>query len=101
MKKKQKNAFANGVMGAVIILILAAGVLGAGYLRGWFGDRDAAAVLTDARGIVDLTRAGGMVLMDSKTHWFDNPVTGERDAFKFQSRNSHTYLASATLTYHF
>ena len=50
---------------------------------------------------LDFTLAGGMVLMESKTHWIDNPVTGERDAFKFQSRNSHTYLASATLTYHF
>jgi long-chain fatty acid transport protein len=50
---------------------------------------------------LDFTLAGGMVLMESKTAWFDNPVTKEQDAFKFQSRNSHTYLASATITYHF
>ena len=50
---------------------------------------------------LEFTLAGGMVLMESKTAWFNNPVTGQRKAFKFQSRNSHTYLASATLTYHF
>ena len=50
---------------------------------------------------LEFTLAGGMVLMESKTAWFDNPVTGEKNAFKFQSRNSHTYLVSATLTYHF
>ena len=50
---------------------------------------------------LDFTLAGGMVLMESKTALFDNPVTGQKDAFKFQSRNSHTYLASASLTYHF
>lgn len=50
---------------------------------------------------LDFTLAGGMVLMESKTAWFDNPVTGEKNAFKYQSRNSHTYLASATITYHF
>jgi len=50
---------------------------------------------------LDFTLAGGMVLMESKTAWFDNPVTGQRNAFKYQSRNSHTYLFSATLAYHF
>ena len=50
---------------------------------------------------LELTFAGGLVLMESKTAWFDNPVSGEKKAFKFQSRNSHTYLASVTLTYHF
>ena len=50
---------------------------------------------------LDFTLAGGMVLMESKTAWFDHPVTGQKNAFKFQTRNSHTYLASATLTYHF
>ena len=50
---------------------------------------------------LDFSLAGGMVLMESKTAWFDNPVTGQSNAFKFQSRNSHTYLASASITYHF
>jgi len=50
---------------------------------------------------LDFTLAGGMVLMESKTALFDNPVTNQKDEFKFQSRNSHTYLASATITYHF
>lgn len=50
---------------------------------------------------LDFTLAGGMVLMESKTAWFDNPVTNQQKAFKFQTRNSHTHLASATITYHF
>ena len=50
---------------------------------------------------LDFTLAGGIVLMESKTAWFDNPLTGQENAYKFQSRNSHTYLASATITYHF
>jgi len=50
---------------------------------------------------LDFCTSMGMVLMESKTAWYDNPATGENDAFKFQTRNSHTYLVSASLTYHF
>ncbi len=49
----------------------------------------------------DFTIAGAMVLMESKTAWYDNPATGAPDQYKFQTRNSHTYLASATITCHF
>jgi len=48
-----------------------------------------------------LSLMGGMVLMESKTAWYDNPVTGQKNAYKFQTRNSHTYLASATVSYAF
>ena len=67
MTKKKRSAAANAVMAALIVLILAAGVLGAGYLRGWFGDKDAAAVLTDARGIVNMTRGGVTYPVEGET----------------------------------
>ena len=58
-KKKRKSIFANSVMVAVITMILVGGVLGVGYIRGWFGDRGSdAAVLSDVKGIVNMTRNG-------------------------------------------
>ena len=57
--KKKKRIVSNSVMVAVIVMIVAAAVLGVGYIRGWFGDRDGnAAVLADVRGIVNMTRSG-------------------------------------------
>ena len=57
--KKRKNTLANCVMVAIIACIVVGGVLGVGYIRGWFGDSEANnAVLTDVRGIVNLTRNG-------------------------------------------
>ena len=58
-KKKRKSIFANSVMTAIIVMILAAGLLTVAYLRGWIGDRGAdTAVLADVRGIVNMTRNG-------------------------------------------
>ena len=58
-KKKRKSVFANSVMTAIIVMILAAGLLTVAYLRGWIGDRGAdTAVLADVRGIVNMTRNG-------------------------------------------
>ncbi len=59
MQKKKKSIFANSVMVAVITMILVGGVLGVGYIRGWFGDKGAdAAILGDVKGIVNMTRNG-------------------------------------------
>ncbi len=59
MEKKKKRFFANSVMVAVITMIVVGGVLGVGYIRGWFGDKDSdAAVLADVKGIVNMTRKG-------------------------------------------
>ena len=55
MKKKQA---ANIVMVVIILLIAAAGVLGVGYIRGWFDKAENAAVLADIRGTVNLQREG-------------------------------------------
>ena len=38
MNKKKKRILFNSVMVAVIAMIVAAAVLGVGYIRGWFGD---------------------------------------------------------------
>ena len=57
--KKKKRIVSNSIMVAVIAMIVAAAVLGVGYIRGWFGDGDgSAATLADARGIVNVTRNG-------------------------------------------
>lgn len=56
MKKKQ---IANLIMVAMIAVIIAAGVLGVGMIRGWFDKTDSeTAYLTDFRGIVNLEREG-------------------------------------------
>ena len=58
-KKKKRSIFANSVMVAIITMILVGGVLGVEYIRGWFGDRGSdAAVLSDVKGIVNMTRNG-------------------------------------------
>ena len=55
----KKKTIANLIMAAVILVIVAAGVLGVGHIRGWFDRADAeTAVLTDLRGIVNLEREG-------------------------------------------
>ncbi len=57
--KKRKIIIANGVTALIIIGIIGAGLLGVGYIRGWFGDTGSdAAVLADVRGIVNMTRNG-------------------------------------------
>ena len=59
MGKKKKSIFANSVMVAIIAMILVGGILGVGYIRGWFGDKNTeTAVLADVKGIVNMTRSG-------------------------------------------
>lgn len=65
MKKKQ---IANLIMVAVILAIVAAGVLGVGYVRGWFDQSsDYAAYLTQIRGIVNIKREGIVYPADNDT----------------------------------
>jgi hypothetical protein len=65
MKKKQ---IANLIMVAVILLIVAGGVLGVGYLRGWF-DRATkdSACLTRLQGTVNMQRSGVIYPVEKET----------------------------------
>ena len=66
--KKKKRIFANSLMVAIIVMILAAGVLAVGYIRGWFGNGNAdAAVLADVRGIVNMNRGGVTYPVEQET----------------------------------
>ena len=59
MEKKKKGFFAHSVMVAIITMIVVGGMLGVGYIRGWFGDKGSdVAVLADVKGIVNMTRKG-------------------------------------------
>ena len=64
----KKKTIANLIMVAVILAIVAAGVLGVGHIRGWFDKADAeAALLTDFRGIVNLEREGVSYPVEQET----------------------------------
>lgn len=65
MKKKQ---IANLIMVAVILLIVAGGVLGVGYIRGWF-DRatENSACLMRLQGTVNMQRSGVIYPVESET----------------------------------
>ena len=65
MKKKQ---IANLIMVAVILLILAGGVLGVGYIRGWFDTTtESSACLTRLQGTVNMERSGVIYPVETKT----------------------------------
>ena len=57
---KKKNRLQNGIMIAVILAVLAAGILAVGAHQGWFDRKDAAetALVTSVAGTADLTRDG-------------------------------------------
>ena len=65
MKKKQ---IANLIMVAVIFLIVAGGVLGVGYIRGWFDTAtENSACLTRLQGTVNMERSGVIYPVESET----------------------------------
>ena len=56
MKKRQ---IANLIMVAIIVVIVAAGILWAGHILGWFDkEKEDGALLTDRAGIITLSRDG-------------------------------------------
>jgi len=56
-RKKKQKTIANSIMIGIIAAIVVAAVLGVGFIRGWFGDKGAdTAMLSDVKGIVNLTR---------------------------------------------
>lgn len=65
MKKKQ---IANLIMVAVILLIVAGGVLGVGYIRGWFDTAtENSACLTRLQGTVNMERSGVVYPVENET----------------------------------
>lgn len=55
----KKKTIANLIMVAIILVIVAAGVLGVGCIRGWFDSDDGSyAILSEIRGIVNIEREG-------------------------------------------
>ena len=65
MKKKK---IANLIMVAVILLIAAGGVLGVGYIRGWFDPvSENIACLTDLQGTVNMERSGVIYPVEEDT----------------------------------
>ena len=65
MKKKQ---IANLIMVAVILLIVAGGVLGVGYIRGWFDTTtESSACLTRLQGTVNMERSGVVYPVENET----------------------------------
>ena len=65
MKKKQ---IANLIMVAVILLIVAGGVLGVGYIRGWFDTAtENSACLTLLQGTVNMERSGVVYPVENET----------------------------------
>ena len=65
MKKKQ---IANLIMVAVVLLIVAGGVLGVGYIRGWFDTAtENSACLTRLQGTVNMERSGVVYPVENET----------------------------------
>ena len=64
----KKQTIANLVMVAIIVVIVAAGVLSVGHIRGWFDHVDEqTALLTEVRGTVNLERDGIIYPVENDT----------------------------------
>ena len=64
MKKKNK---ANLIMVAIILAIAAAGLMTVGFIQGWFGGEENAALVTEVRGVVNMTRDGVSYPVEANT----------------------------------
>lgn len=63
----KKRKVANIIMVILILVIATAGVLTAGFIRGWFDHDAQAATLTEIRGVVTMKRGGVAYPVDSDT----------------------------------
>lgn len=63
----KKRKVANLIMVILILVIATAGVLTAGFIRGWFDHDAQAATLTEIRGVVTMKRGGVAYPVDSET----------------------------------
>ena len=94
--KKQKVA--NLIMVILILVIAAAGVLTAGFIRGWFDHDAQAATLREIRGVVTMQRGGVAYPVDSDTvlRKGDTIVTSSRGTASIQIGESLISLNEKT-----
>lgn len=91
MKKKK---ITNLIFVVLIVCILAAGVLGAGYIRGWFDRADPdQAVLTATKGITELLRDGVRFAVNSDTPLRKGDVIFCQDGATAQIRSGSDSLS--------
>ena len=68
MKKLKKQTIANLIMAGIILIIITAGILGVGHIRGWFDKTDdTQAVLTEVQGTVNMQRDGILYPVENET----------------------------------
>ena len=100
MKKKNK---ANLIMVAIILAIAAAGLLTVGFIQGWFGGEENAALVTEVRGVVNMTRDGVSYSLEGDTALREgDKLTCAKDATVVITAedNSITFGAEADLRFH-
>jgi len=66
----KKKTIANLIMVAIILVTVAAGVLGVGYIRGWFDTAtENSACLTRLQGTVNMERSGVVYPVEKETEF--------------------------------
>ena len=96
MKKKQ---IANLIMVAVIFLIVAGGVLGVGYIRGWFDTAtENSACLTRLQGTVNMERSGVVYPVENETVLrAGDKITTQPGASAVISRDNDTVMLGGNM----
>lgn len=94
----KKRKVANLIMVILILVIAAAGVLTAGFIRGWFDHDAQAATLREIRGVVTMQRGGVAYSVDSDTvlRKGDTIVTSPRGTASIQIGESLVSLNEKT-----
>ena len=94
----KKRKVANLIMVILILVIAAAGVLTAGFIRGWFDHDAQAATLREIRGVVTMQRGGVAYPVDSDTvlRKGDTIVTSSRGTASIQIGESLISLNEKT-----
>ncbi len=63
----KKRTWYNLIMVAIIVAIMAGGVLGVGHIRGWFDQADGSPMLSDIVGVVRMERSGVNYTVEKST----------------------------------
>lgn len=94
-----KVKISNIIMFALLLLIVAGGILYAGQIRGWFDAKDASEwILTDIRGTVTLKRDGVAytITENSGIRNGDTVICGDTATVVLKSGNSEIYINSGS-----